>query len=332
MPRPPSISPELMSTFVAVVRTEGDATRAADNLHINQPSMSKRLAFLQHAGRILRRPWLERVGKSWRLTEEGRRVLPAVEELVHRYKLLTEALDEERPAVLFGCGPGGAAGFVRDAVRAFRGRHPDQTFRLSALPAVARVEGVGNGSLDIACVRLAPPDIHELARRPLFIDELFDDPMVLVAVPETPGFDEFQAIPDKAVSAKNLTRFPLILPEPDCSLRRDFDRRCRDAGVQDRLKVTVETGPWGTSLAYVRDGIGVGLVPRSSVRGLDDLTVRGLPPKLSPPSTIRVICRKRAGTDDLDLSEVGVDFLDSLREAARAHSEDAEPATLHAGT
>ena len=84
MPRPPSISPELMTTFVTVVRTEGDATRAAELLNINQPSMSKRLAFLQHAGRILRRPWLERVGKTWRLTEEGRRVLPAVEELVHR--------------------------------------------------------------------------------------------------------------------------------------------------------------------------------------------------------------------------------------------------------
>jgi DNA-binding transcriptional LysR family regulator len=320
MPRPPSISPELMTTFVTVVRTDGDATRAAEVLNINQPSMSKRLAFLQHAGRILRRPWLERVGKTWRLTEEGRRVLPAVEELVHRYKLLTEALEEERPAVLFGCGPGSAAGFVREAVRAFRSRHPEQTFRLSARPAVARVEGVGNGSLDIACVRLAPPDIHELARRPLFVDELFDDPLVLVAVPDTPWFEEFEEIPDKAISPKNLTRFPLILPEPDCALRRDFDRRCRDAGVLDRLRVAVEVGPWSTSLAYVRDGIGVGAVPRSAAVMADGLTVRGLPPKLSPVNTIRVICRKKAGTDDLDLSEVGVDFLEALREAAKAYA------------
>jgi LysR family transcriptional regulator, transcription activator of glutamate synthase operon len=320
MPRPPSISPELMSTFVAVVRTEGDATRAADHLRINQPSMSKRLAFLQHAGRILRRPWLERVGKTWRLTEEGRRVLPAVEELVHRYKLLTEALDEERPAVLFGCGPNSAAGFVREAVREFRIRHPDEAFRLSARPAVARVEGVGNGSLDIACVRLAAPDIHELARRPLFIDDLFDDPLVLVAVPDTPWHDEFQEIPDKAVSPKNLTRFPLILPEPDCALRRDFDRRCRDAGVLDRLKVAVEAGPWSTTLAYVRDGIGVGVVPRSAAVMQDGLTIRGLPPKLSPTNTIRVICRKKAGTDDLDLSDVGMAFLESLRDAAKAYA------------
>jgi DNA-binding transcriptional LysR family regulator len=307
-----------MATFVAIVRSEGDATRAAEQLQINQPSMSKRLAFLQHAGRILRRPWLERIGKSWRLTEEGRRVLPAVEELVHRYKLLTEALDEERPAVLFGCGPGGAAGFVREAVRAFRARHPDQSFRISARPAVARVEGVGNGSFDLACVRLAPPDIHELARRPLFIDELVDDPLVLVAVEETPGFDEFVAIPDKTIAPKALTRFPLILPEPDSALRRDFDRRCRDAGVLDRLNVAVESGPCPTALAFVRDGIGVGVVPRSFTAGQDGLTVRGLPPKLSPVNTIRVICRKKAGTDDLDLSDIGRAFLDALRDAAHA--------------
>src|SRR5262249_47783902 len=142
MPRPPSISPELMSTFVTVVRTEGDATQAAEILHINQPSMSKRLAFLQHAGRILRRPWLERVGKTWRLTDEGRRVLPAVEELVHRYRLLTDSVDEARPAVMFGCGAGGAAGFVLHAVRAFRSKWPDTVFRVSARPAGARVDGV----------------------------------------------------------------------------------------------------------------------------------------------------------------------------------------------
>src|SRR5438105_7454025 len=94
MPRPPSISPELMTTFVTVVRMDGDATKAADVLRINQPSMSKRLAFLQHAGRILRRPWLERVGKTWKLTDEGRRALPAVEELIRRYHLLTESIEE----------------------------------------------------------------------------------------------------------------------------------------------------------------------------------------------------------------------------------------------
>jgi DNA-binding transcriptional LysR family regulator len=316
MPRPPSISPELMTTFVTVVRTDGDATRAAELLHINQPSMSKRLAFLQHAGRILRRPWLERVGKTWHLTEEGRRVLPAVEELVHRYKLLTEAIDEERPAVVFGTGTGGAAGYVRRALLAFRERHPDATFRVSARPATARVEGVANGSLDLACVRLAPAEIVERARRPLFVEDLYDDPLVLVAAEGVEGFDEFRELNEKALTPKSLTRFPLVLPEPDAGLRREFDRRCRDAGVADRLRVAVEVGPAPTALGYVLEALGIGVLPRSAVNGHRDLVVKALPPKLSPTNTVRVICRKRAGTDDLDLTEHGADFLHALRTSA----------------
>ena len=264
-----------MTTFVTVVRTEGDATQAAEILHINQPSMSKRLAFLQHAGRILRRPWLERVGKTWRLTDEGRRVLPAVEELVHRYRLLTDAIDEARPAVVFGCGAGGAAGLVREAVRIFRDSQPDATFRISSRPAAARVEGVANGSLDLAIVRLEQEEILELARRPLFIEDLYDDPLVLIAVAGCPGFDEFQALPDKAVPPKALTRFPLILPDPDAGIRRDFDRRCRDVGVLDRLRVVAEVGPWQTALTYVRDAVGVGVVPRSAAAEQSELGRQG---------------------------------------------------------
>jgi DNA-binding transcriptional LysR family regulator len=317
MPRPPSISPELMATFVTVVRTEGDATKAAEILQINQPSMSKRLAFLQHAGRILRRPWLERVGKTWRLTDEGRRVLPAVEELVHRYRLLTEALEEERPAVVFGCGSGAAAGFVRDAVRTFRSRRPQDTFRISTRPATARVEGVANGSLDMATVRLAQQDILDVARRPLFIEELFDDPLVLVATREIENFGEFDALADRSFAPKALTRFPLVLPEPESGLRRDFDRRCRESGVADRLRTVIEVGPFQSALSYVRDAVGVGVLPRSVIAGHNGMVIKSLPPKLSPPNTVRLLCRKRAGTDELDLSDGANEFLQSLRETSK---------------
>src|SRR5579883_2898332 len=112
MPRPPSLSPELLQTFLRVLAHEGDAVAAAEELDINQPSMSKRLALLQHAGRVLRRPWLERHGKKWQLTPEGQRVLPAVEEIVHRYRVLKENVAEpDRPAVSFACGQDALAGF-----------------------------------------------------------------------------------------------------------------------------------------------------------------------------------------------------------------------------
>jgi hypothetical protein len=62
------------------------------------------------------------------------------------------------------------------------------------------------------------------------------------------------------------------------------------------------------------------VLPRSVVERADGLIVKSLPPKLVPPNTIRVICRKRAGSDELDLTEGAVIFLEALREAGRALS------------
>src|SRR5436305_15117036 len=121
MPRVSRLSLELFDTFLGVLDHDGDAA-AARELGINQPSMSKRLAVLQHAGRGLRRPWLVRVGKNWQPTDEGRRVLPAVRDLRARYERLTDFLDDRSPAppaFTFGCGQQAAAGFVLRAARRF---------------------------------------------------------------------------------------------------------------------------------------------------------------------------------------------------------------------
>jgi hypothetical protein len=83
-----TLSFELLETLVALIRAEGEVASAMKGLGINQPAFSKRLKYLQHPGPLLDRPWVERRGKSWALTEEGRRVWPAVLELVERYENL----------------------------------------------------------------------------------------------------------------------------------------------------------------------------------------------------------------------------------------------------
>jgi DNA-binding transcriptional LysR family regulator len=318
MPRPASLSPELLSTFVTIVRTDGDATTAADILNINQPSMSKRLAFLQHAGRVLRRPWIERVGKTWKITEEGRRVLPAAEELVHRYKLLAESIEEERPGIVFGTGASLAVRFVRKTVKTFHEMFPGETVRISQRPARERVEGVANGSLDLAGVRMTDADILEIAHRPLHIETLWDDPLLLVAASN----EAFAETGEERPTPKSVGRMPLIVPVAGSPLRIEFDRRCREAGLGDRLNIVAEVGPWSTALEYVRDGFGVGLLPRSALPETHDLIARPLPGKLAPLTKWQVICRKRSGEDELDLSPLGHGFLKAMRAMAKSVKAD----------
>ncbi len=73
MPRSVSLSFELLQTFVSLVRHEGEAAAVMRELELNQPTLLKRLKYLQHAGPLLDHPWLVREGKTWRLTDEGRK-------------------------------------------------------------------------------------------------------------------------------------------------------------------------------------------------------------------------------------------------------------------
>ena len=71
MPRSSRLSPELLETFITVLEAGGDAALAAEQLNINQPSMSKRLALLQRPGPLVDRPWLVRREKLGCLRRKG---------------------------------------------------------------------------------------------------------------------------------------------------------------------------------------------------------------------------------------------------------------------
>ena len=53
MPRSASLSFELLQTFVSLIRHEGEGAAVMKELELNQPTLSKRLKYLQHAGPLL---------------------------------------------------------------------------------------------------------------------------------------------------------------------------------------------------------------------------------------------------------------------------------------
>jgi DNA-binding transcriptional LysR family regulator len=323
MPRPSRLSFELLETFVTVIEQEGDASRAATSLDINQPSMSKRLAQLQNAGASIRSPWLVRRGKRWELTDEGRRVLPAVEAVVHRYRALGDFAgggSVEGSEVSFACGRQAVTSFVMEAFLAFRRERPGVRFRISTIRGKARIEGVANGHLDLATVTYSETEIRNIARRTLHVEKLRDESFVLVAgkAAKADWRGSFDALSD-IIDAEALTRFPLILPEPDAGLREFLDRDIEAAGINDRLSIAMEIGGWSTILAFVRAGIGVGIVSQAAcvdTKGL--LPLKVLNPEQFRPIPHLLICRKHLqGGDKLDLSDDAERFRGHLIAASR---------------
>ena len=150
-------------------------------LELEQPTLSKRLKYLQHAGPLLDRPWLVREGKTWKLTDEGRKVWPAVEELVDRYQNLHTFVEEGgKPAgaapVHFACGQAMAAGLVRHALLEFREKHPDARLRISTLRGRRELKASPTARSTWRSSRMTSRSILEIARRSLHIEPLVDLP------------------------------------------------------------------------------------------------------------------------------------------------------------
>jgi DNA-binding transcriptional LysR family regulator len=327
MPRTSRLSIELLQTFLCLLEHDGDASAAAAKLSINQPSMSKRLAFLQHPGRGVARAWIRREGRTWGLTAEGRRVLPAVRDIVRRYERLSAFADDAGaglPLFTFACGQQAATGFVLRAVRRFHREQPGVAFRISQRRGQARIEGVANGSLDLAAVTDREETIAAVARCELQVDALPEEPLLLVAAGLEPGGDSvwypaFTRLPPKGVPAEALRSFPLIVPEPDAGVRRILDAAAQAAGVLNELGVVLEVGGWPAILAYVREGLGVGLVTQTAFEQKSQgLEARWLNRKTFPPQRVRLICRKcSAAPNDLDLSPPATRFRELLLEEGR---------------
>jgi DNA-binding transcriptional LysR family regulator len=323
VPRQSRISFELLETFVRVIDNEGRASQTAEQLDINPASMSKRLAQLHNVGPLIRRPWLARVGKRWRLTEEGSKLLPAAQDLVRRYDRLRDALEDAAagpPAVTFACGQQSVTGFVSDAVVELQHRHPDVRLRVATLRGRARVEGVVNGALDLALVNQGREVIDQIAGRSLYVKTIFQDPLVLVAGRgvKAKWLRRFRELPEQGVSAAQAAVLPLIMPEPDADTRRQLDRTFRAAGVRDDLDVPLEIGGWPAVLAYARRGLGAAIVPRSALAAsANGFWQRELDSRQFAALTTRLICRHQpAAVEEPDLTPHAALFAELLREAA----------------
>lgn len=324
MPRPPSVlTPELLKTFVTLVRVDGSVSRTAALLDINEASVSKRIKPL-HEGSppALPLPWLEKHGKLFHMTEEGARMLPAAEDQLSRWEFFSTFVESGRLVRLsVGCGQEAVTGILFDAVKLWRRDYPDLALRISTPRGKARIEAVAAGLLDLALVSHDESQINDAARRPLFIERLPEDPMHLACATKARWSHAFADLPDKGVKAAALPTFPLILPESNAGLREQLDRKLFEAKVLSQISIAMEVGGWQAQLAYVREGLGVGLLPASVLsRHGKGLLTKPLAADLAPPHRLRLICRAIPDGHVPDLSEPGQALRKALHEAARAAS------------
>ena len=170
----PSFDWNDLKSFLAVARS-GKLTAAASRLQIDHTTLSRRLSGLEHA---LKSKLFDRSPTGYTLTEEGRRLLPAAEEMERLALNVQESVGGASASVegtvRIGAPEGFGSYFLAPRIGALKALHPDLLVQLVAATAIF---SLSRRDADIVVSPARPP-----AGR-LTVSKLTDYDLALYAAP-----------------------------------------------------------------------------------------------------------------------------------------------------
>ncbi|PWV68672.1 LysR family transcriptional regulator [Halomonas sp. A11-A] len=243
-----------LQAFLAVAES-GSFSRAAEQLHLTQPAVSKRIAVLEAQ---LNARLFDRIGRRVALTEAGRVLLP-------RARQILVMMDDSRRAL--GNLEGSVAGSLTLAtshhiglhrlpplLKAYTRAHPEVRLDLHFLDSEEAYQGVLDGALEIAVVTLAPHPDPLLEVVPVWVDRL-----CFVCAHDHPLARR------RRVALAELCEHDAVLPGPLTFTRGLIESRFAAAGL--RLPVALSTNYLETLKMMTAIGLGWSLLPERLVAG-----------------------------------------------------------------
>ena len=176
----------------------GNVTLAADALSYTQSGVSHAIAAMEReAGCTL----FHRSKAGVTLTENGKKLLPLVQELVNKQHALDQAMDALSNRVAGTLRVGSFTSFtalwMAKLIQGFTQNYPDVKIELTNGTYRDIENGISDGRLDCGFLSSVEND-------PLDFTPLFDDPMLVIMAPD-------HALPKrKSLPLQDLKRYPLI--------------------------------------------------------------------------------------------------------------------------
>ena len=266
-----SVQLQQLVYFLAVAETR-HFTRAADQVRVAQPSLSKQIKNLE---RELGTPLFSRARGNVALTPAGEALLPLARRILADVETARREVQElaglRRGRVRVGATPS-LTGLLADVLRDFHDRYPGIELLVEEGGSRDLVGQLAHGGLDLALIILAPR-AHDpaLATTPVLRESL-----VLASAATYPP-------PRSPVRITDLADHPLVMFREGYDLRDTTLAACRRAGVEPRY--AVEGGEMDAVLRFVEAGLGVAVVPSIVVAGRPQF--RATP--FEPPGLIRTI-------------------------------------------
>lgn len=247
--------------FEAVAR-HSHVTRAAAELHIAQPALSKQISQLEHELGVA---LFDRVGRNVRLTEAGEALLPHARAVMAQVEAaraeMAERIGLSKGRATVGTPPTAGTQLLPPVLAAFNKRYPGIELRLHEAGVQTLLDLLETGLTDVAVVTL-PVEDSNLTVVPLFTEDM------VIAV-----WREHHLAGRADVAFRELRDEPWVLSPENYELREAMLLACQSAHFTPR--VVLDGGETDTLLRFVAAGVGIALVPRLAVqRNADVCTLR----------------------------------------------------------
>ncbi len=235
--------------FIEVVKQKS-FTRAASNLHLTQPTISKMVKDLEDdLGVIL----LDRRGRDIRLTDAGQLVMEQALQIVESFTNLSIQLegmmDLQTGSVRIGIPPMVGSSFFSNVITEFHHSYPNITIQMEEVGSKEVLREIDNGILDFGVV-LLPIDMETFDVFQFWKED------ILLLIPANHPFASKQS-----VQMVDLAKESLILFREDFSLHDQVLTACNMNGfVPD---VVCKSSQWDFISRMVQANLGIAFLPRT---------------------------------------------------------------------
>lgn len=227
------------------VSAHGSISRAAASLNYVQSYITSRIKALE---KELNTQLFLRHSKGTTLTSEGRKLQGYAEKIINTMDDIEKAFhDTEQPSGRLNIGTVETITRLPDVLSMFRRSYPSVSLSIDTDVTEKIAAKVVDKSLD--CAFIAGFDHHPAINKA----ELFKEKLILVSS-------------DQESSVEALKKEPMLVFKKGCNYRRNLERWLDDENVEDAA--IVEFGTLETIIGCVKSGLGISLVPESTVASL----------------------------------------------------------------
>jgi DNA-binding transcriptional LysR family regulator len=239
-----------LTVFEAVARYLS-FTRAAEELHLSQPAVSIQVRQLEEAAGL---PLFEQIGKKIYLTDAGRELQGACQDIFARIKALEMSLADFKGMVkgrLDVAVVSGAQYFMPHILGAFLREYAEVEVRVDFVNREQILKRLGANAADLVVMGQVPDELDVEAR------PFLDNPLVIVA-PTDHALARLKKIPLARLATETF-----VQREPGSGTRKAMEQLFAKHGLAPRI--ALELGSSEAIKQAVMAGLGLALVSRHNV-------------------------------------------------------------------